>query len=271
MARGLGGRREDSSDHLKRYRHGILVRFVRTIRSGRHTDDIDEELQFHLEMDMADGRDRRAARLRLGNVARIREETPAAGVLESLDSAFRDARPGCARSAGRRRWRCRSCFPWRSASAPTRRSSASSTPQSSGPCRPTRAPCASSSGRAMHSPRMPRTSTAFSAVSRQPVSRAHQSLPICIAAWRANRPFLTRSSESPRDAAAAALDVAPAEQVNLQYVSSNFFQGSGTLPVIGGAFRDDEDRVDAQPVVVVSHRFWVRLLAVARSTRGANP
>ncbi len=73
---------------------GFWSRFARTVRSGRHTDDIEEELQFHLEMDMADGRDRRAARLRLGNVARIREETRAAGVLEWLDSAFRDARYG---------------------------------------------------------------------------------------------------------------------------------------------------------------------------------
>ena len=70
------------------------ARLGRTFRCGRHAADIDEELRFHLDMDMAEGRNRREARLRLGNVARIQEETRAAGILEWLDSAFRDARFG---------------------------------------------------------------------------------------------------------------------------------------------------------------------------------
>ena len=43
----------------------------------------------------------------------------------------------------------------------------------------------------------------------------------------------------------------------LQYVSANFFQGLGGTPVIGRAFRDEEDRVGQEPVVIVSHRNWV--------------
>jgi predicted permease len=48
--------------------------------------------------------------------------------------------------------------------------------------------------------------------------------------------------------------------VGLQYVSSNFFQGLDTVPVLGRPFRDEEDRVGSAPVVVVSHRFWVSRL-----------
>ena len=47
---------------------------------------------------------------------------------------------------------------------------------------------------------------------------------------------------------------------SLQYVSGNFFQGLGAVPVLGRPFRDDEDRVGGEPVVIVSHRFWVNRL-----------
>src|SRR5262249_27433354 len=59
---------------------------------------------------------------------------------------------------------------------------------------------------------------------------------------------------------AIAVDASRAEQVSIQYVSGNFFQGLGTLPTIGRPFRDEEDRVGQEPVVVVSHRFWLRRL-----------
>ncbi len=64
---------------------------------------------------------------------------------------------------------------------------------------------------------------------------------------------------------AIAVDASPAEQVSLQYVSSNFFQGLGVLPVLGRPFREEEDRVGREPVVIVSHRFWMRRLG------GASP
>jgi len=73
---------------------GLWSRLIRTFRSGPHEADIAAELQFHLDMDVADGRSRRDARLRLGNVAGIREETRQAGILEWLDSALRDVRLG---------------------------------------------------------------------------------------------------------------------------------------------------------------------------------
>ncbi len=60
------------------------------------------------------------------------------------------------------------------------------------------------------------------------------------------------------DSVAIAVEASAAEQVSLQYVSGNFFQGLGVPPVIGRPFRAEEDRVGQEPVVVVSHRFWMR-------------
>ena len=177
---------------------GVWSRFVRTIRSGRHTDDIDEELQFHLEMDMADGRDRRAARLRLGNVARIREETRTAGVLEWLDSAFRDARYGLRQVS---RTPALALAVVLSLAIGIGANTAIFSLVDAAILRPLPVHDAGALRIVVWTsdafPKDAENINGTSAVSRQPVSRAHRSLPICIAAWRANRPFCSRSSESP--------------------------------------------------------------------------
>ena len=73
---------------------GVWSRLARTFRRGRHDADIEEELRFHLDMDVADGHSPRDARLRLGSATRIHEETRAAGILEWFDSTLRDVRIG---------------------------------------------------------------------------------------------------------------------------------------------------------------------------------
>ena len=73
---------------------GLWSRLKRTVRSGSHRAEIEEELQFHVDMDVADGRQRRDARLRLGNTTRIAEDTRAVGIVEWLESALQDARYG---------------------------------------------------------------------------------------------------------------------------------------------------------------------------------
>jgi predicted permease len=69
-------------------------RIRKTLRGDRHSVEIQEELQFHLDMDTAGGNDQREARMRLGNVTRIQEETRTMGIIEWLDSALQDARYG---------------------------------------------------------------------------------------------------------------------------------------------------------------------------------
>ena len=73
---------------------GMWSRLRKTFRGDRHSAEIEEELQFHLDMDAADGHDHRQTRLRLGNVTRIQEETRAMGIVEWLDSTLHDARYG---------------------------------------------------------------------------------------------------------------------------------------------------------------------------------
>ena len=73
---------------------GMWSRFRNTLRGKRHSDEIQEELRFHLHMDQAAGRERRDAHMRLGNVTRIEEETRAMGIIEWIESAFQDARYG---------------------------------------------------------------------------------------------------------------------------------------------------------------------------------
>ena len=57
------------------------------------------------------------------------------------------------------------------------------------------------------------------------------------------------------------VDGQPAEQVSLQYVSGNFFQGLHVLPVVGRPFLGQEDRAGQEPVLIVSYRFWTERLA----------
>jgi predicted permease len=69
-------------------------RIRKTLRGDHHSAEIEEELRFHLDMDTAGGPDPREARMRLGNVTRIQEQTRAMGIIEWLDSALQDARYG---------------------------------------------------------------------------------------------------------------------------------------------------------------------------------
>src|SRR5437660_8348648 len=73
---------------------GLWSRLKRTVSRSRCRVGMEEELQFHLDMDVADGRDRREARMRLGSMARIEEETRAMGIIEWLHAALQDARYG---------------------------------------------------------------------------------------------------------------------------------------------------------------------------------
>ncbi len=243
---------------------GLWSRLRRTVRAGRLDDDIDEELQFHLEMDQAGGRDPRAARLRLGNVARIREETRAMRTMEWLGSVFTDARYGL------RHLRATPALvaavvlsltigigasaaivslvdaailkplpvadpnrliilEWTHAEFPP------NITNHNGEYRKTAAGRFQGSSVAAHIyRRLAREQTSFGAVAG-------------IGAYP--------------DPIAVALDASPAEQLAIQYVSTNFFQVLGVMPSPGRQFHPDEDAIGREPVVIVSHRFWQSRLA----------
>jgi len=55
------------------------------------------------------------------------------------------------------------------------------------------------------------------------------------------------------------------------YVSGNFFRVLGVEPVLGRAFRDDEDQVEGRdPVVVLGHDFWVGQFGASPSVLGSR-
>ncbi len=55
---------------------------------------------------------------------------------------------------------------------------------------------------------------------------------------------------------AVTVDRRSPDQLSLQFVSANFFQGLGLTTRVGRAFQPDDDQPGPEPVVVVSHRFW---------------
>jgi predicted permease len=256
---------------------GLWARVKRTIHGGRHRAEIDEELRFHLDMDVAGGRDRRAARLRLGNATRIAEETRAVGVVEWLESALQDARYG-----------------WRQ----LRRTPALTVAIVLSLAIGLGANTAIFSlvDAALLKPLPVHDPDALVIVEwindgfpPEPLITNHNGEYRTIAGGRkqgssipaylyrrlareqtAFEPLIGLAADP--DAVAVSVDQAPVEQVSLQYVSGNYFQGLGIPPVLGRAFREEEDRLGGEPVVVVSHRFWVSRLgrdanALNRSVR----
>lgn len=57
---------------------------------------------------------------------------------------------------------------------------------------------------------------------------------------------------------ALSVDRSPAEQVSMQHVSSDFFQALGVILPVGRPFHAEEDGVGREPVLVISHRLWLR-------------
>jgi len=242
---------------------GLWSRLARTFRRGRHDAEIAEELQFHLDMDVADGQSPREARLRLGSVTRIREETREAGILEWLDSALRDVRLG---------WRQLRRTPGLTAAvvlsltigiganaaifslvdAAILRPLPVSDPDS------LRLVGWTNAG-------FPPGADNVNGEFRTTEAGKYRSAAIPAYLYRrlareqtVFRTLIGFGAET--DAVAIATEGLPAEQVNVQYVSGNFFQGLGVVPLRGRPFRDDEDRVGGEPVVILSHRYWMNHL-----------
>lgn len=57
------------------------------------------------------------------------------------------------------------------------------------------------------------------------------------------------------------VDGAPEIGLTAQLVSGNYFSGLGVSMQVGRPIASDDDRVSAQPVAVISHRFWQRRFA----------
>jgi predicted permease len=239
---------------------GIWSRIRKTFRGDRHSAEIQEELQFHLDMDTAEGHNRREARLRLGNTARIEEETRSMGIVEWLDSALQDARYGLRQL---RKTPALASAIVLSLTVGVGANTAIFSLVDAAILKPL----------PVNNPDSLRivewTSDAFPAgasningefsrISGGRIQASSVGANLYRRLAREQSGFAALMGVGDPDSAAIAVDASSAEQVSLQHVSANFFQDLGVMPVAGRPFRDEEDRVGQEPVVIVSHRFWMR-------------
>jgi len=241
---------------------GMWSRIRKTFRGDRHNTEIQEELEFHLQMDAARGHDHRQTRVRLGNVTRIAEDTRAMGIVEWLDSALQDARYGLRQL---RKTPALVLAVVLSLTVGVGANTAIFSLVDAAILRPL----------PVKDPDSLRivewTNEGFPAeVDNINGDVKHgsgkQIQASSVAAWlyrrlaREQTTFEALVGIADPDNVALAAGTAPPEHVSLQYVSGNFFQGLGALPVIGRPFRDEEDRVGRETIVIVSHRLWMRRL-----------
>jgi len=249
----------------------LWTRLARTFRRSSHDAEIDEEIAFHLAMRAAQSDDARAARLKFGNPEVVREDTRAAGILVWLDTLARDVRYAVRQL--RRNWVVTAAvvgslvlgitanttiftlvntallkplpvadpaqlqlLEWRSAGWPD-------------------ALCDSHSGNTDGSP-----STFLQGSSMSP--DVHRRLAATQTAASALIGF------SDNQDVIISLRGRGAEQASLQYVSTNYFPALGVTPLVGRSHAAADDKIGAEPAVVISHRLWQRLFGGRKDVIG---
>ncbi len=240
---------------------GAWSRIRKTFHGNRHSAEIQEELEFHLATEAAGGRTAREARLHLGNLTRIEEETRAMGIVEWLDSAPQDARFGLRQL---RKTPALALAAVLSLAIGIGANTAIFSLVDAALLKPL----------PVKDPDALRvvewTSSGFPEGVENingeygGVAGGVQGSSIGAGLYRRlareQTSFESLAGFADSDSVGVATAAAPAAQVALQYVSSNFFQTLGVPLILGRGFRDEEDRVGAGPVAVVSHRFWVARL-----------
>ena len=237
---------------------------LRNTLTGRVDDEIAEELQFHLEMERAGGRTPRDARLRLGNVVRIKEETRAMSIIQWLESAIADARYGF------RQLRSAPLLVVAVVLSLTLGLGASTAIFAlvdAAILKPL--PIAEPDRLVIlewTADDFPPGVNNLNGEFRRVESGKRQGSSIAASLYRrlareqTGFAALVGVGAYP-DAVALAVDGAPAEQGAIQYVSDNYFQVLGVEPPVGRAFLSGEDQVGHEPVVIISHRLWLKRFA----------
>jgi predicted permease len=245
---------------------GMWSRIRKTFRGSDHSAEIEEELRFHLDMDVAEGQNTRNARMRLGNATRIQEETRAMGIIEWLDSAVRDAIYGCRQL---RKAPGLVAAVVLSLAIGVGANTAIFSLVDAAILRPL--PVTDPNLLRIiewRSQGFPEGATNINGDFTQVSGNAFQASSVSASLYRKlareQKVFASLVGIADPDSVAITVDGSAAEQVSLQYVSANFFQGVGTVPLIGRPFREEEDRVGTEPVAIVSHRFWKSRLGGSR-------
>jgi predicted permease len=237
----------------------VWSRLARTLHPGRHDEDVEQELQYHLAMKEHDGCDARAARVKFGNRSRIKEETRAQGIFTWLESLIRDVRYGFGQlsknplltlvvvvSLALGIGANSAIFSLVDAallkSLPVRDPEALRIIQWSNRGWP-EALCDSLTGDTNGDPMGQMQGSSIA-------PRIYRELA------RQQKGFASVIGYSDGDVAGVVAGNGPAEQLTLQYVSANFFDGLGISPELGRPFSTADDRVGQPPLVIISDRRW---------------
>ncbi|MBV8810985.1 MAG: ABC transporter permease [Acidobacteriaceae bacterium] len=236
-------------------------RLARTFYSRRHDENIDEELQYHLAMKEEDGYDPRAARVRFGNPAKLKEDTRAQGVLTWLESLIRDTRYGFRQLRKSAMLTLVVIFSlalgigansaiFSLVDAALLKRLPVKDPQSLRSIEWSNrgwpdALCNMLTGDTSGDPNAQMQGSSIA-------PRIYREL----AKQRSGFAALIGFSDA--DPAGVAVRHGAAEQYKLQYVSPNFFQGLGVRLRLGRTFSMNDDRVGQRPLVIISDRFWRR-------------
>ena len=244
---------------------GIMARLRRTLSGNARDAEIDEELRFHLEMDMADGHQRREARLRLGNVAALKEDTRAMGIVEWLESALNDARFGARQL---RKSPAVTVAVIVSLAIGIGANTAIFSLIDAALLKPL--PVADPDSLVIlewTNGGFPPSSLITNHNGEYRTIAGGRKQGSSVPAYLYRRLAREQSAFNTliglaayTDGVAISGDTFPVHQISLQYVSSNYFQGLGAAPALGRPFLAEEDTVGAEPAVIVSHRFWTARL-----------
>jgi predicted permease len=247
----------------------IWSRIRNVIHPRAMQDEIREELDFHLEMDRLNGHGERESRLRLGNRARIEEEVREVGVALWLESVLLDARYGLRQV---RKSPALSAAIVLSLAIGLGANVAIFALVDAALLKPL--PIDDPDGLTM---------LEWSSVGRYAPVQRLAGPPRTIESERMQSPTFSeavyRGFAAQQSAFASvvgfsnripmAIDSgAGVVEVGVSYVSANFFTALGVSPILGRSFLEDEDQRGREPVVVVSHRYWVGKLAGDRNILG---
>jgi predicted permease len=236
-------------------------RLRKTISHNTADAEIEEEIEFHLAMKTREGQDPREARLRFGNPTTIREETRAMGIFEWLESVLQDARYGLRQL---RRTPAVTLAVILSlvvgigantaifsiVDAALLKSLPVDDPLSLRVIQWTtnngwpEALAQGHSGTTNGDPHGRMQGSSFG-------PRLHRTLA------REQTAFESLIGFAGGDASVA-VEGRIAERAGLLYVSENFFEGLGVPLLLGRAFEAQDDQIGREPVVILSHRFWLR-------------
>ncbi|MEX2302937.1 MAG: ABC transporter permease [Bryobacterales bacterium] len=240
---------------------GLWSRLRRTLFNSPRDAEINEEIQFHLAMKAREGRDPREARLRFGNPTTIREETRAMGIFEWLESVLQDARYGL-RQLRRTPVVTLSIIIslvvgigantaiFSIVDAALLKSLPVADPQSLRVVQWTTSQgwpeqlAHGHSGTTDGDPRGRMQGSSFG-------PRLYRALA------REQTAFESLIGFAGGDATVG-VEGRIAERTGLFYVSENFFEGLGVAMLLGRTFDAQDDQIGREPVVILSHRFWLR-------------